>query len=539
MSARLVKLQLAVVVWSFGWTYVVGHFGIFAFDQSIMFDGGWRILSGQVPFKDFIMAFGPLSFLVQALFFKLFGVNWTSMVVAAAFVGAAAALSVMRTVSLLFGRQRFWLIGLSGFLVGTSFQAIFGTLWIEQVAFFFCLLGIQVLCESVHAGGPRRYLWLAVAGALSVLAFLSKQNVGALTVALLGLATVLVALPDPWRVVASLGAFLIGVAFAAGVFALWLVLFSDPHLFIRHALEVPSELGRSRVSLKTMLFLPRLLATRDTTQWCYAVALAAAFEALFLFVWSPDFRRTLVASPMYRLAVGLTLGVPFVRSLFQMTTMNQDANVLFLSGLALVLGIGLFDLIPTDSNTPRRWIPVLAGAIGPFLIVEMMIVGWNRSVHDVFPSHAADLSERLHVPRLENVRWISPTLAAPGPGAPELDPRDIDAVCAYLASLKKTFLVIGDSSYLYGVNGVVPPQPLLYFQTDHYFTKMDIPRIDEWVLSSLKSRDVQVIVWEKVSSGNNSLSLPNVDKWIVETFRAGPTFGNFEIWLRRLSRDPS
>ena len=51
----------------------------------MIFDGGWRILSGQVPYKDFLMAFGPLTFVMQAVAFKLFGVNWTSMVIAGGF----------------------------------------------------------------------------------------------------------------------------------------------------------------------------------------------------------------------------------------------------------------------------------------------------------------------------------------------------------------------------------------------------------------------------------------------------------------------
>jgi hypothetical protein len=61
---RPAAVKLAIVLWSFAWTFYLGHCGIFAFDQSMMFDGAWRILSGQAPFKDFIMAFGPVSFAI-------------------------------------------------------------------------------------------------------------------------------------------------------------------------------------------------------------------------------------------------------------------------------------------------------------------------------------------------------------------------------------------------------------------------------------------------------------------------------------------
>lgn len=56
------------------------------------------------------MALTPPSCRPQALFFAIFGVNWTSMVLAAALLGVGAALSVMRIMSLLFGKTHLWLI---------------------------------------------------------------------------------------------------------------------------------------------------------------------------------------------------------------------------------------------------------------------------------------------------------------------------------------------------------------------------------------------------------------------------------------------
>ena len=533
-GARLVIFGMAV--WSFSWTCIVGHFGLYAFDQSMMFDGGWRILSGQVPFKDFIMAFGPLSFTLQALFFKLFGVNWTSMVLAAAFGGTAAALSVMRIVSLLFGKERIWLVGLSGLLVGTSFQSMFGTLWIEQVGFLACLLGIQMVCESVQGSRRFRLLCLTSAGVFAVLAFLAKQNVGVLTFVLLGILTTLAALPQPKELVKSLFSFLVGVAVAAGLFTLWLVVYSDPHLFVRHALEVPSQIGRDRIAIKTLLFLPWLLQPTGTTQWCYAVALGAAFQSVVLVIFNRDFRRVFFSAPGCRLAFGLTASIPFIQRIFEMTTMNISQNLLFLSGFALSLGIGLFLLLPGGTEKQRPWIPLLACLIGAFLLVEMAYFSWNRMLRPVFPLKAHNLSKRLHVPQLANVFWISPTLTSVHPNDPELDPQDIDAVCAYLRSKNQDFLVLGDASYLYGINGVVPPQPLLYFQTRHFYDESDIPALDDWFLSCLKRRDIRIIVREKVSvfpaSLDTNLPLPNVAKWVRDSFKPGPTFGNFEILVR-------
>src|SRR5687767_6218484 len=70
----------------FGGVYVwiVGHKGICLYDQSTVFDGGWRILQGQVPYVDFYMPYGPVTFFIQSLFFRLTGVDFSSMVLSAA-----------------------------------------------------------------------------------------------------------------------------------------------------------------------------------------------------------------------------------------------------------------------------------------------------------------------------------------------------------------------------------------------------------------------------------------------------------------------
>src|SRR5215510_14031112 len=55
---------------------IFGRRGFFPLDQSIVFDGGWRIASGQVPFRDFVAPSGHIPSLIQAAFFKTFGVTW-------------------------------------------------------------------------------------------------------------------------------------------------------------------------------------------------------------------------------------------------------------------------------------------------------------------------------------------------------------------------------------------------------------------------------------------------------------------------------
>src|SRR2546430_5294264 len=55
----------------------------------------------------------------------------------------------------------------------------------------------------------------------------------------------------------------------------------------------------------------------------------------------------------------------------------------------------------------------------------------------------------------------------------------------------------GDTTILYGILHRQSPQPLLYYQPGHSFTDRDISRLDQVILQSLQTRNVQTIVREQ------------------------------------------
>src|SRR5688572_16285307 len=71
--AAYLAAYLAVVAFAFVFVWFVGHRGVFLLDQSILFDGAWRVFQGQVPYRDFYSAFPPVAFFIQALFFRISG----------------------------------------------------------------------------------------------------------------------------------------------------------------------------------------------------------------------------------------------------------------------------------------------------------------------------------------------------------------------------------------------------------------------------------------------------------------------------------
>ena len=60
--------------------WIVGHRGIYLYDESTVFDGGWRIVQGQVMYRDFYAPYGPVVYWLQGQFFRVLGVSFSSMV---------------------------------------------------------------------------------------------------------------------------------------------------------------------------------------------------------------------------------------------------------------------------------------------------------------------------------------------------------------------------------------------------------------------------------------------------------------------------
>ena len=62
-----------------------GYQGINPIDSFFSFNSGYDVLIGKFPFKDYWTITGPFIDLIQAFFFKLFGVSWFSYVLHASF----------------------------------------------------------------------------------------------------------------------------------------------------------------------------------------------------------------------------------------------------------------------------------------------------------------------------------------------------------------------------------------------------------------------------------------------------------------------
>jgi hypothetical protein len=167
--------EALVVLFAFLYTFPCGLRVFDPTDSTAYFDGGYRVFSGQVPFRDFLTPTGPWLYGIEALIFKLAGVSYVSYVAVAALMNAAiAALALVCAKGLRLSRAA----ALTGALITAVWNLPIerGTPWYDPAAFL-CLHA--ALAALLFGGGRVRRGAAFAAGAAVSLAFYGKQSTGA------------------------------------------------------------------------------------------------------------------------------------------------------------------------------------------------------------------------------------------------------------------------------------------------------------------------------------------------------------------------
>ncbi len=212
--------------------WIVGHRGIYLYDESTVFDGGWRILQGQVMYRDFFAPYGPVVYWLQSQFFRLMGVTFSSMVMAGGVVNAIAVTCVIWILRRLAPAPAHRLTALAGgFLTALWFGAPSGILWYEQTAFCFNLIASALVLETEFRGERAAPYLRIAAGCSLALSVLSKQSAGVVLAPVPLAIVVLTGAPDWRRMLVTLSQVLAGILVVFMLFTAWLLLASSSRDF--------------------------------------------------------------------------------------------------------------------------------------------------------------------------------------------------------------------------------------------------------------------------------------------------------------------
>lgn len=154
---------------------------VFFRDYAITFEGAYRLYLGQIPYRDFGTPVGPVSFLIPALFFQLFGPTWSAFHASQLFQNAVLLILIYGILRKLQVRPLVTWLSLASY---TFFALVFLTHpWYNISGFMFLAVSAWL---ALGANGASA----AWAGAMTGLCILAKQDFGVLS---FGISAVLVA----------------------------------------------------------------------------------------------------------------------------------------------------------------------------------------------------------------------------------------------------------------------------------------------------------------------------------------------------------
>tara|TARA_Y200000002_G_scaffold169948_1_gene140163 strand:- start:3289 stop:4839 length:1551 start_codon:yes stop_codon:yes gene_type:complete len=74
------SLYIILIIFSFLVNFYYSSLGVEPMDSFVLFNGGYKVLNGLTPFKDYWLVTGPLMDYLNAFFFKIFDVSWASYI---------------------------------------------------------------------------------------------------------------------------------------------------------------------------------------------------------------------------------------------------------------------------------------------------------------------------------------------------------------------------------------------------------------------------------------------------------------------------
>ncbi len=83
---------ILLILISILFTFYYGFIGVYPIDSFLIYDAGYKITTGNHPFKNYWSITGPILDYIQYFFFKIFGVSWFSYVLHSATINLLATL---------------------------------------------------------------------------------------------------------------------------------------------------------------------------------------------------------------------------------------------------------------------------------------------------------------------------------------------------------------------------------------------------------------------------------------------------------------
>ena len=384
-----ISLIIFLIFFSITFNQYYGYIGILPIDSFLVFNSGYDVMNGYYPFKDYWTIKEPFIDLVQAVFFKIFGVSWFSYVFHASIFNCIITIFtffLLRTLSLNSGLCFFYSICVAILAYPSA-----GTPFSDHHTLIICLLALYFFILAIYK--KSNIYWFLIPIMLGF-SFLSKQAPTVHVILLITVLSVIFFLRTK-----KLSNFLSALGGGIAVLILFFVLlllgdikFND---FLIQYFSYPMSLGGSRLEWLFPFEFKRII-------WRYKIQYLSILFLVYLFIkFSLEKKREIF--PDYLIIISVII-------FCLLTIMHQlmTINAIFIYCLIPIF-CGLSHIYSKKYLKEKK-------IIGNFLIVLTLCSTFyyysyyvkNRTfmdLRDVNLENSID-GKQIH-PKLSKIKWIT------------------------------------------------------------------------------------------------------------------------------------
>tara|TARA_A100001011_G_C14284631_1_gene833085 strand:- start:54 stop:1604 length:1551 start_codon:yes stop_codon:yes gene_type:complete len=450
-----------------------GYVGILPIDSFLIFNSGYDLMNGYYPFKDYWTIKEPFIDLIQAIFFKVFGVSWFS------YVFHASIFNCIITICTFFLLKRLNLgIGLSFFYslcVAILTYPTVGTPFSDHHTLILCLLSFYLFILAIKEN--KNIYWFLIPILLGF-SFMSKQAPTVYVVFLISLISIIFFTKSK-----NLSNFLYALAGFSTVTILFFILlflaninFND---FLTQYFLYPKSLGGSRFEWLFPFEFKRII-------WRFKLQYLSIAVLIYLFVKFSLTKNKIFSDYL------VILSVIFFSLL---TIMHQ---------LMTINAIFIYCLIPVFSGLSHVYLKkylINRNLISNFLIILSLCSTIyyylsyvkNRTfmdLRDVNINNSVD-GEKIH-PKLSKIKWITMFY----PDNPEEEILNIQLALKTLGEDKNKKMLITDYQFISVFLKEYDYSPTRFWYNFHGYPSESNKYFDYWkdfVLKKIRKNDIKNI----------------------------------------------
>ena len=143
-------------LFSFSINYYSGFIGVMPMDNFVLYNGGYRVLNGYIPFTDYWLVTGPLLDYLNAFFFLINGVSWKSYIIHSSIFNLIISISTYNLLVNLGLKKNFSFF--YSVLFSILFYPVVGTPFVDHHSTFFLIFSFYYFILGINKNNQYYFI---------------------------------------------------------------------------------------------------------------------------------------------------------------------------------------------------------------------------------------------------------------------------------------------------------------------------------------------------------------------------------------------